>query len=62
MILSCDSICEIPATTIIKEWMLLPETVGDKKGALGVWYEVKKEKGVGMSNTYIPTYEREYTC
>ncbi|KAK6497485.1 hypothetical protein TWF481_011892 [Arthrobotrys musiformis] len=46
MVLSCDTICEIPATTLIKEWMLLPETVGDNKGALGVWYEVRKEKGV----------------
>ncbi|KAF3163270.1 hypothetical protein TWF225_005710 [Orbilia oligospora] len=62
MILSCDSICEIPATTIIKEWMLLPETVGDKKGALGVWYEVKKEKGVERDTIItgpVPRYDLE---
>ncbi|EPS43535.1 hypothetical protein H072_2475 [Dactylellina haptotyla CBS 200.50] len=45
MVLSCDSICEIPAATVIKEWMLLPDTLGNKSGALGVWYEVQKQKG-----------------
>ncbi|RVD87461.1 uncharacterized protein DFL_001696 [Arthrobotrys flagrans] len=62
MVLSCDSICEIPATTIIKEWMLLPETVGDNKGALGVWYEVKKEKGVERDTIItgpVPRYDLE---
>ncbi|KAK6506038.1 hypothetical protein TWF506_010963 [Arthrobotrys conoides] len=62
MILSCDSICEIPATTLIKEWMLLPETVGDKKGALGVWYEIKKEKGVERDTIItgpVPRYDLE---
>ncbi|KAK6346321.1 hypothetical protein TWF730_010648 [Orbilia blumenaviensis] len=62
MILSCDSICEIPATTIIKEWLLLPETLGDKKGALGVWYEIKKEKGVERDTVVtgpIPRFDLE---
>lgn len=62
MVLSCDSICEIPATTIIKEWMLLPETLGDKKGGLGVWYEIKKEKGVERDTIItgpIPRYDLE---
>ncbi|KAK6540035.1 hypothetical protein TWF694_008867 [Orbilia ellipsospora] len=45
MVLSCDSICEIPAVTIIKEWNLLPDTIGNQRGALGVWYEVQKAKG-----------------
>ncbi|KAJ6263512.1 hypothetical protein Dda_2076 [Drechslerella dactyloides] len=44
MVVACDAFCEVPAATVIKEWMLLPETLGERTGALGVWYDIKKEK------------------
>ncbi|KAF3926859.1 hypothetical protein ABW20_dc0103624 [Dactylellina cionopaga] len=62
MVLSCDSICEIPAATIIKEWMLLPDTLGNRTGALGVWYDVQKQKGTERDvilSAPIPRFDLE---
>ncbi|KAF3929615.1 hypothetical protein ABW19_dt0210322 [Dactylella cylindrospora] len=46
IVVSCDSICDISAYDIIREWISLPSSLHTKKGGMGVWYDIKKEKGV----------------
>ncbi|KAF3927034.1 hypothetical protein ABW21_db0207582 [Orbilia brochopaga] len=45
MVVACDSVCEVPAAQVIKEWMLLPENLGSRPGGISVWYNIKRDKG-----------------